>query len=323
MESLLAMLCVFAAGCYFINYKYKQSSYYKVTKQPYIRVRWDLGLYGEYMTYKCLKHFEKEGAKFLFNCYLPKKNGGTTEIDLLMIDESGIYVFESKNYSGWIFGNEHSGMWTQALPQGRGRKAKKEPFFNPILQNKLHMQSLADVLDKEYPAHSIIVFSERCQFKELKINRATAEVIHRSETKRTVDNIKCGNRQALSSVDINSVYQALYAYTQVSGQAKQEHINAIQRQGAGGENSQAGDAESAGGVLSGQQGGVAPPAKPDAEKGAAAAGERPDMACPKCGAILVLRMAKKGANQGKEFYGCSNYPKCRYIRNISEEREQG
>ena len=39
--------------------------------------------------------------------------------------------------------------------------------------------------------------------------------------------------------------------------------------------------------------------------------------CPWCGASLVLRTAKKGANTGHAFYGCMNYPKCRYIKNIS------
>ena len=38
--------------------------------------------------------------------------------------------------------------------------------------------------------------------------------------------------------------------------------------------------------------------------------------CPRCGGKLVLRTAKKGTNAGKQFYGCSNYPSCRYIRNI-------
>jgi len=33
--------------------------------------------------------------------------------------------------------------------------------------------------------------------------------------------------------------------------------------------------------------------------------------CPKCGAPRVLRTAKKGANAGKEFWGCSRYPACR------------
>ncbi len=38
--------------------------------------------------------------------------------------------------------------------------------------------------------------------------------------------------------------------------------------------------------------------------------------CPWCGANLVVRTAKKGPNPGNQFYGCSNYPKCRYTRNI-------
>lgn len=38
--------------------------------------------------------------------------------------------------------------------------------------------------------------------------------------------------------------------------------------------------------------------------------------CPRCGGQLVLRVAKKGENAGNRFYGCSNYPKCRYIQNL-------
>jgi ssDNA-binding Zn-finger/Zn-ribbon topoisomerase 1 len=33
--------------------------------------------------------------------------------------------------------------------------------------------------------------------------------------------------------------------------------------------------------------------------------------CPKCGAEMQLRTAKKGRNTGGKFYGCSNFPKCR------------
>jgi hypothetical protein len=38
--------------------------------------------------------------------------------------------------------------------------------------------------------------------------------------------------------------------------------------------------------------------------------------CPRCGNKLVLRMATRGENAGNQFYGCSNYPKCRYIKNL-------
>lgn len=41
-----------------------------------------------------------------------------------------------------------------------------------------------------------------------------------------------------------------------------------------------------------------------------------DLICPRCGEKLILRTAKKGPNAGSQFYGCSAFPKCRYIRNI-------
>lgn len=41
--------------------------------------------------------------------------------------------------------------------------------------------------------------------------------------------------------------------------------------------------------------------------------------CPKCGIPMVKKKAKKGKFAGKEFYGCSNYPKCKEIINITNE----
>ena len=40
--------------------------------------------------------------------------------------------------------------------------------------------------------------------------------------------------------------------------------------------------------------------------------------CPRCGRELVLRTAKKGDKAGMQFYGCSGFPKCRYVRNMTE-----
>ncbi|PMI89355.1 restriction endonuclease [Vibrio splendidus] len=37
-----------------------------------------------------------------------------------------------------------------------------------------------------------------------------------------------------------------------------------------------------------------------------------DRLCPSCQSKLVMRVAKRGVNSGKSFYGCSTYPKCRY-----------
>jgi restriction system protein len=38
--------------------------------------------------------------------------------------------------------------------------------------------------------------------------------------------------------------------------------------------------------------------------------------CPKCGSVMVLREAKRGANVGQKFWGCANFPKCHGTRNL-------
>lgn len=39
--------------------------------------------------------------------------------------------------------------------------------------------------------------------------------------------------------------------------------------------------------------------------------------CPKCGAPMVLREVKKGQNAGKKFWGCTKFPQCRGIMNVT------
>ena len=42
--------------------------------------------------------------------------------------------------------------------------------------------------------------------------------------------------------------------------------------------------------------------------------ENEKLICPECGAELLLRTARYGEHAGENFYGCSNYPKCKYIQ---------
>lgn len=127
------------------NSQYKKTEYYIQTKYSYISVKSNKGRLGEFYTYKDLKPL-KGYKRYLFNLYLLKENGETTELDVVLLHESGVYVFESKNYSGWIFGTETQQYWTQTLPIGRGR-SQKSRFFNPIIQNKVHLKWLQHFLE--------------------------------------------------------------------------------------------------------------------------------------------------------------------------------
>ena len=221
----------------------------------------------------------------LYNCYLPKDNGETTEIDVLMIHKSGIYVFESKNYSGWIFGSEHQKTWTQTLPNGR--KSRKEHFLNPIMQNKLHIKYLEEQIGFGVPFHSIIVFSERCTLKKIEVRNPNIHVIKRDEVNRAVGSISKRIGVLIAQSRVDEIYAQLYPFTQVSDEVKNKHIADINNVHAG-------------------QVIVQSECKDEIEK---------KMVCLRCGGKLVQRTAKKGMHEGNQFYGCTNYPKCRYIRN--------
>lgn len=209
------------------NYQFKQTTYYKETHNSFLSTRLDCGRYGEYLTYKYLKGYEKNGGKFLFNCYLPKENNETTELDVILISRDGIFVFESKNYSGWIFGDEKSKKWTQTLPQGKGR-SRKEYFLNPIMQNKLHIKWLKKLISEDIPVHSVIVFSERCTLKKISVKSPDIFVIKRNIIASTVKKISNMYAKKLTEEEITSMYKKLYPYTQVTAQLKEQHISNIQ-----------------------------------------------------------------------------------------------
>lgn len=280
---LFLILCIIVVIAVIKYQRYIKCSYYQVTKNSPLQLYFDKGKLGEYMTYKYLRSAENNGAKFLFNIYIPKGEEETTEIDVLMIHAKGLFVFESKNYSGWIFGSEFQRNWYQTLPKGRGR-SHKESFYNPIMQNRSHIKHLKALLGEDVPMHSVITFSERCTLKKVEIKSADVSVINRNAVYQTVASI-CGKTEnpLLSEEQIAAIYEKLYPYTQVDAATKAQHIENIDKK--------------------------LDPAP--AQKLAQAP------TCPRCGSALVLRTASRGANAGNKFYGCSNYPKCRFVENLS------
>lgn len=165
----------------------------------------------EYLTYKSLRHFESNGGKFLFNLLIPKVNDGVTELDLLLICSKGLFVFECKNYSGWIFGDEAQKRWTQTLPKSRGR-CHKEQFYNPIMQNASHIKHLKNFVGKNLPIWSIIVFSDRCVFKDVTIRSNDVSVINHDRVASVVAKICHQTKEIYTKTEINDIYSKLTPY---------------------------------------------------------------------------------------------------------------
>ncbi|WP_370863831.1 nuclease-related domain-containing protein [Ruthenibacterium lactatiformans] len=131
-----------------------------------------VGLHGEKMIVRKLGwvQFCGKRGKILQNIYVPRENGETSEIDVLYITQKGIFVIESKNYSGYIFGSENNHNWTSTLYAGKDQLGRKKvehhQFYNPVKQNNTHIKTLMHYLNVDIPMLSLIVFSERCELKK-------------------------------------------------------------------------------------------------------------------------------------------------------------
>ena len=85
---------------------------------------------------------------------------GTTQIDHVVVSPYGIFVIETKNMKGWIFGGERQTQWTQKIYRHTTR------FQNPLLQNYKHVKALQALLDvPPETIHSVVTFVGASTFK--------------------------------------------------------------------------------------------------------------------------------------------------------------
>jgi len=182
------------------------------------------GIAGESIIQLLLNSPQLGYRKILKNIYVPYGNQ-TTEIDVVMIHETGIYVIESKNYSGWIFGSENQQQWTQML-----NSYTKKRFYNPIWQNRTHIRALSNYtnIDKS-KIKSYIVFSDRCELKAVPPNTSECIITKIDLFLYAIYN-DINNRKKIFTVEeVNQIEEKLKPITNVSQEVKNKHIQDIEK----------------------------------------------------------------------------------------------
>lgn len=215
---------------------YADTEYFKQTHLKYSEIRGNRGRFGEYAIYRELTralNLDETQARFLFNVYLLVRDDETTEIDVMLIHPTGIYVFESKNYSGWIYGKAGEAFWLEIMRGGR-----KYPFFNPIIQNEVHIKYLSKALARggftvnPEDIHPYVVFGNDCVFKNVTFRsktRANMPIVKLSGLAKHMRNkVSAGTyARVLDAKQISALYDALYPYTQVDDSVKEKHVARI------------------------------------------------------------------------------------------------
>ena len=174
------------------------------------------GVIGEKTVTAVLSFLDSNKYKIINDVIVEKVNGGTSQIDHVVVSNYGIFVIETKNYKGKIYGDEHNQYWTQVL----GRN--KEKFYSPIKQNYGHIKALKHQL-LTYPdieLISIIVFSPEA---ELKV-KTDKEVIYTTKLLKT---IRKYTNETISNKVKDEIYNSILSLNINSKEVKKEHISSI------------------------------------------------------------------------------------------------
>lgn len=118
------------------------------------------GLLGELMVNIAIKLLLDKKKYFLLKDVTLPAADGTTQIDHIIVSAYGIFVIETKNMKGWIFGREDQATWTQKIYK------KTHKFQNPLRQNYKHVKTLETLL-RIHPSKifSLITFVGDSTFK--------------------------------------------------------------------------------------------------------------------------------------------------------------
>jgi restriction system protein len=202
---------------------------------------------------------DSEIYRSINNVTIPTANG-TTQIDHVIVSKYGLFVVETKNIKGWIYGDEKQAQWTQVL------YGKKFHFQNPLRQNYRHTKALAEFLGIDHSKiHSVVMFWSECEFK----TPMPPNVIDRGYSAH----IKSKTEVLFTDDEVDQICEAINSgRLPKTWSTRRQHLNSLQERFSS------------------------------------------ETTCPKCGAKLVLRTARKGPNAGKQFYGCSRWPSCCFTR---------
>ncbi|WP_186577955.1 nuclease-related domain-containing protein [Aquibacillus kalidii] len=187
------------------------------------------GQIGEHKIDIQLSQFPKE-YKYFNDLMIknPKSKTGFSQIDHVVITPYGIFVIETKNYQGTIYGGKDRKTW---LVNGKFK------FMNPFYQNYGHVEALKQLLDNKHEESfiSMVSFTKRCTFKigvELRKIQSNEIIVYDIELsdfiQRKVNVQKMLYKEPLlSEADIHQIYQSIANANVEDKTIREQHNDSI------------------------------------------------------------------------------------------------
>lgn len=151
----------------------------------------------------------------VFNDVYLESNGYSSQIDHVVISQYGVFLIETKNYSGKIYGNENAKYWKQYL------RRESHKFYNPIKQNQSHVLAIKNTLHVDQS--SIIPIVVFLSGADLHCN-TSSEVLY---TYQLYDNILNHNKIAFTLDGVERLSRRLSDSIVTDSNRRISHIQSI------------------------------------------------------------------------------------------------
>ncbi len=174
------------------------------------------GKYGETTVATILGDNIPDEQYVINNLLFCDKAGNSCQIDHVYINKNGIWVIETKNYSGRIYGNADRLEWTQVLAYGNN----KNSFYNPIKQNKTHIHCLSEYLNVKDIFHNVVVFLSSADITN--ISDSCVYPIHKLRSIKTMQ-----TDVTLSAEEMRDYYNKIIALKNGNQISEKQHVNSI------------------------------------------------------------------------------------------------
>lgn len=153
----------------------------------------------------------------LYNDVYLEVKGRSVQIDHVIISRCGVFVIETKNYTGWIYGTDQSEYWTKNMYGNRYQ------FRNPLKQNYSHVKSLQLLLGiPESRFIPIVVFLNGATLK----CGTTRNVIYPHQLKQTILDY---STIVFSENEVEGISTALSEACIMKKNRKREHIHKVKK----------------------------------------------------------------------------------------------
>lgn len=168
------------------------------------------GVEGEKLAKKHIKNLKKIDYKVIPNVIVPKSKGGFRELDFVIIGTKGVFVIETKNMSGYIYGDAEDTELTRTKT-GRGNRTYDSTIGNPIQQVKGQVNALASYMKKKKincNVDYIVAFTN--EKASINISNDEGKVIKLTSGDNIVEYInKYNSNKTLSISEVKSVYKGI------------------------------------------------------------------------------------------------------------------